>query len=85
MAIAIDPSICTRASKHYVEVECDGTFTRGMTVVDQLNVTKHDTANVDVWAPHRAKGAPWVTVCWSLDAGRWTELLYALLQDEVAL
>lgn len=34
MAIALDPSICTKMSKHYVEIECDGTYTRGMTVVD---------------------------------------------------
>ncbi|MCK5922678.1 MAG: nucleoside hydrolase, partial [Methylococcales bacterium] len=38
MAIALDPAVCARQSKHYVEVECDGTFTRGMTVVDQLDV-----------------------------------------------
>lgn len=85
MAIAIDPTICTRASKHYVEVECDGVYTRGMTVVDELNVTKHETANVDVWASHRAKGAPHITVCWSLDAKRWKDLLYALLQEDVTL
>lgn len=85
MAIAIDPTICTRSSKHYVEIECDGTFTRGMTVVDGLNVTKYDTANVDVWAWHRAKGDPWITVCWELDVKRWKDLLYALLQDEVTL
>jgi purine nucleosidase len=85
MAIALDPTICTRASKHYVEVECDGTFTRGMTVVDQLGVARLDSEGVDVWAVHRRKGAPWVTVCWELDATRWKSLLYALLEDEVTL
>lgn len=80
MAIAIDPTICTRRSKHYVEIECDGTFTRGMTVVDQLGVTVHDTANVEMWRPLREKGEPWVTVCWEIDAGRWKDLLYQTMR-----
>ena len=76
MAIAIDPTICTRQSKHYVEVECDGTYTRGMTVVDQLNVTPYDTANVEMWRSLVKRGAPHITVCWEIDARRWKELLY---------
>ena len=80
MAIAIDPTICTRRSKHYVEIECDGTYTRGMTVVDQLGVTVHDTANVEMWRPLREKGEPWVTVCWEIDAGRWKDLLYQTMR-----
>lgn len=80
MAIAIDPTICTRNSKHYVDVECDGTFTRGMTVVDQLGVTGYDTANVEMWRPLREKGEPWVTVCWEIDAQRWKDLLYQTMR-----
>lgn len=80
MAIAIDPTICTRHSKHYVEVECDGTFTRGMTVVDQCGVTSYDTANVAMWAPVVAHGEPHITVCWEIDARRWKELLYKTMQ-----
>ncbi len=80
MAIAIDPTICTRSSKHYVDVECDGTFTRGMTVVDQLGVTGYDTANVEMWRPLREKGEPWVTVCWEIDAQRWKDLLYQTMR-----
>ena len=34
----VDPSISTRASRHYVDVETDSELTRGMTVVDRLNV-----------------------------------------------
>jgi len=79
MAIAIDPDVCTRKSKHYVEVECDGTYTRGMTVVDQLNVTPYDTANVEMWAPLVAKGEPHITVCWEIDAKRWKDMLYNLI------
>ncbi len=80
MAVAIDPTICTRSSKHYVDVECDGTYTRGMTVVDQLGVTVHDTANVEMWRPHVEKGEPWVTVCWEIDAARWKDLLYQTMR-----
>ena len=82
MAIAIDPTLCTRSSKHFVEVECDGTFTRGMTVVDQCNVTPYDTANVAMWQGLISKfdRQPNVTVCWELDAARWKALLYQCLQ-----
>lgn len=80
MAIAIDPSICTRKSKHYVEVECNGEFTRGMTVVDQLNVTAHDTSNVSMWQPLVKRGEPHITVCWEIDAKRWKELLYSTMR-----
>ena len=80
MALAIDPSICTKKSKHYVEVECDGTFTRGLTVVDQLDVARHDTEAVAMWKPHREKGEPHITVCWEIDVKRWKELLERAVQ-----
>ena len=32
MAVALDPSIAIRTSRHAVDVECEGTLTRGMTV-----------------------------------------------------
>ena len=80
LAIAIDPTICTRKSKHYVEVECDGTYTRGMTVVDQLGVAPYDTANVAMWQPLVARGEPHITVCWEIDNQRWKELLYKTMQ-----
>ena len=67
MAIALDPSICTRKSKHYVAVECDGVYTRGQTVVDQLGVTPYDTANVAAWQPIVGRGEPHVTICWEID------------------
>ena len=38
MAVALDPTSCTRKSPHYVEVEVQSELTRGMTVVDQLGV-----------------------------------------------
>src|SRR5229473_1442933 len=38
MAIALDPSIVTSQSQHFVDVETESELTRGMTVVDRLNV-----------------------------------------------
>ncbi len=69
MAIAIDPTICTRSSKHLVEVETISDLTRGMTVVDQLDI-----------AARREPGPGWqlakpVTVCWEIDIPRWKSLL----------
>jgi len=80
MSIAIDPTICTRKSKHYVEVECEGTFTRGMTVVDQLDITAQDADSVAMWQPLVCKGEPNVTVCWEIDIPRWKELLYSTMR-----
>jgi inosine-uridine nucleoside N-ribohydrolase len=79
MAIALDPTICTRHSKHYVDIECEGLFTRGMTVVDQLNVTDSDAPQNAIWQPLTQRGEPNTTVCWEIDVRRWKELLYGLL------
>lgn len=80
MAIAIDPTICTRSSKHYVEVECEGVYTRGMTVVDQLNITTNGAESVSMWQPLVKRGQPDVTVCWQIDIPRWKELLYSTMR-----
>ncbi len=83
MAIAIDPEICTKHSRHYVEVECDGEFTRGMTVVDQIGVTPHDTANVTIWRPLVKKGAPHISVCWEIDVSRWKAILEQCVRQPI--
>jgi purine nucleosidase len=78
MAIALDPSIGTVWGEHYVDVETQSDLTRGMTVVDRLNVAS-DPRNHRIWSslvdrPANAK------VCWALDVPRWKELLFAFLQ-----
>jgi purine nucleosidase len=65
MSIAIDPTICTLLDHEYVDVETESELTRGMTVVDQLRVTKQP---------------PNVEVCWKIDPNRWKELLYKRLR-----
>jgi purine nucleosidase len=77
MAIALDPSISTKASRHYVEVETGSELTRGMTVVDRLNVAS-DERNRAVWAPLIEEG-PNALVTWEMDIPRWKALLYRLL------
>ena len=66
MAIALDREIGTSWSRHLVEVECASELTRGMTVVDRLDVA-HDANNRIAWK--RALDAQVLTdVCWTLDA-----------------
>ncbi|MBI5667122.1 MAG: nucleoside hydrolase [Chloroflexi bacterium] len=77
MAVALDPTICTRSSKHRVEIETQSELTRGMTVVDQLGVA-NDERNRDVWRPLLANPSN-VTVCWEIDALRWKQMLYQAL------
>jgi purine nucleosidase len=78
MAVAIDPTICTLASRHYVNVETGSELTRGMTVVDRLNVAGNHR-NHAIWAGLLAKD-PNASVCWSLDVKRWKDALFSALQ-----
>lgn len=76
MAVALEPSICTRKSKHAVEIETQSELTRGMTVVDQLNVTGEEM-NLPLWTPARTRSS--VTVCWEIDNAAWKRLLHQSL------
>ncbi len=78
MAIALDPSIGTDWSEHYVDVETQSELTRGMTVVDRLNVAGDDR-NQAVWAPLLEKKSK-AKVCWTIDNQRWKEALFAALR-----
>ena len=78
MAVAIDPTICLVKSQHYVDVECDSELTRGMTVVDKLNLAD-DKRNAPVWR-ELLQIAHKPSICWDLDAARWKDLLYQLLR-----
>lgn len=78
MAIALDPSIVTSQSAHYLQVETAGELTRGMTVVDRLNVAG-DERNREVWAARLAGGRK-AKIIWTIDNARWKQVLYASLQ-----
>ena len=78
MAIALDPTIVTSRSSHFVEVATDSELTRGMTVVDRLNVATNER-NRNTWAAtvdagHKAE------VLWTIDNLRWKEALYSALR-----
>lgn len=77
MAVALDPTICTRSSQHRVEVETQSELTRGMTVVDQLGVAS-DERNRAIWGALAAR-QPNISVCWEIDVPRWKQMLYQVL------
>ena len=78
MCVALDPSVGTEWSDHYVDVETRSELTRGMTVVDRLNVAEDDRNRV-VWAP-ALRTQRKVKVCWRIDTRRWKEALFSALQ-----
>jgi len=78
MAVALDPTIGTDWSSHNVDVEIHSELTRGMTVVDRLNVT-NDERNKAVWS-HVLRNGQKAKVCWSIDAKRWKEALFSALR-----
>jgi purine nucleosidase len=77
MAIALDPAIGTWSS-HYVEVETRSDLTRGMTVVDRLNVAE-DERNHEGWS-EAIRGGRKSKICWTIDARRWKGSLFAALR-----
>ena len=78
MAVALDASIVTAQSEHYVQIETESELTRGMTVVDRLNVAG-DERNREVWAEALAGGCQ-AKVLWAIDNTRWKEALYRALR-----
>ncbi len=78
MAIALDPSIGTDWSEHYLDIETQSELTRGMTVVDRLNVAADDR-NQSAWNDVLQKNSK-VRVCWTLDNQRWKRALFSALQ-----
>ena len=69
MAVALDRTIGTAWSRHLVEIECASELTRGMTIVDRLNVT-HDVNNAAAWRRALDAGVK-ADVCWTIDAARF--------------
>jgi purine nucleosidase len=77
MCLALDPTVGADWSAHYIEVETQSELTRGMTVVDRLNVAD-DERNRAVWEPAIKKGR--AKVCWTIDNERWKQDLYRALR-----
>lgn len=77
MAIALDKSVATEITHHYVEIETQSDLTRGITLVDKLNVAE-DSRNKDTWAQAIQAGKN-IEVTWAVDSSRWKQMLYGLL------
>src|SRR5260370_13886256 len=77
MCVSLDPSVGTQWSAHYVDVETHSELTRGMTVVDRLNVADDDR-NKAVWTPVLDEGRK-AKVCWKIDTKKWKEALLSAL------
>lgn len=77
MAVLLDPKLKLEASRHYVAIECDSDVTRGMTVVDRLNVAA-DPRNLPVWKDviHNSEK---IEICWKIDVQRWKSALFSAL------
>ena len=78
MCLALDTSVGTSWSEHYIDVETHSDLTRGMTVVDRLNVSD-DERNLSAWERVVQKGHK-AKVCWTLDAKRWKRALFEALR-----
>jgi purine nucleosidase len=78
MSIALDSSIGTDWGEHFIDVETQSELTRGMTVVDRLNVAADDR-NRAVWAPVLEKKVK-ARICWTMDNRRWKEALFSALR-----
>ena len=78
MAVALDPSIVTAQSDHFLDVETESELTRGMTVVDRLNVAEDDR-NRKVWSASIAAGKK-AKILWTIDNARWKQALFSALR-----
>lgn len=78
MSIALDPSIGSTWSGHLVDIETGSTLTRGMTVVDRLNVAA-DERNQGAWSSAVALKQR-CKIYWTIDAKRWKEALFTALR-----
>ena len=77
MAVLLDPALKLETSRHLVEIEIASEITRGMTVVDRLNVAGDDR-NRGFWAGAASHGLP-SEICWKLDIAGWKRALLASL------
>src|SRR5712691_636264 len=78
MCLALDPSIGTEWSDHYLDVETQSDLTRGMTVVDSMNI-EEDESKRSAWSAALNAGRK-AKVCWKIDTKRWKETLLSSLR-----
>jgi purine nucleosidase len=73
MAVALDRAVGLSWSRHFVEIECASELTRGMTIVDRLNVAADDN-NREAWRAALKAGAK-ADICWTFDSVAFKAML----------
>jgi purine nucleosidase len=73
MAVALDRQIGLSWSRHFVEIECASELTRGMTIVDRLNVAA-DANNSGAWR-EAVKAGVKADICWTFDSPGFKAML----------
>jgi purine nucleosidase len=79
IAVALEPGIATRTSRHAVEIECDSALTRGMTVVDALDVVPRELGDSSGWPAAAVSEPPNATIVWQIDVARFKQRLFRAL------
>ena len=76
MAVALNPAVMTKVSRHNVQVVIEGPA-RGMTIVDQLHVGESEPHIDEHWS-HTERN---INVIWEIDSNEWKETLYKTIRD----
>jgi purine nucleosidase len=79
MAIALEPGIATRTSRHAIAVECDSPLRRGMSVGVSLDVVPRRLGGAAGWPEAASSGSAKVTVAWQIDVARFKQRLFRAL------
>ena len=79
MAVALDPAVVMHATPHRLMIECDSELTRGMTVVDQLDVAG-DARNRMRWHGD-ADAARKAKIVWKCDVQRFKRMVFDALAE----
>ncbi len=77
MALLLEPQLAIEVSEHFMDVETESELTRGMSVVDKLDVAE-DSRNRAVWLDllHRGRKHK---VIWAIDIAGWKRALLRAL------
>jgi len=78
MAVLLNPKLRLQVSRHFVAIECNSDLTRGMTVVDRLDVAS-DSRNSVVWSEVMRSGQK-TEICWKIDVPGWKATLVSALK-----
>jgi purine nucleosidase len=73
MAVALDRAVGLSWSRHTIEIECASELTRGMTIVDRLDVAADDN-NREAWRGALKAGAK-ADVLWTFDSAAFKAML----------